>query len=132
LNQFSLYFADRKGNNMRKYYFLVGYCVNILLLISLNNYFWFTIGKSGRWIDNGVSLLFLFLIISLFITRSQYKNQYFEKSTSLKLALWFGVPTILLLIMSFMSDLDTIRFEHYFTAGMLVLMLNYLFATFAK
>jgi len=117
---------------MRKYYFLVGYYVNIFLLISLNNYFWFTIGKSGRWIDNGVSLLFLFLIISLFITRSQYKNQYFEKSTSLKLALWFSVPTILLLIMSFMSDLDTIRFEHYFTAGMLVLMLNYLFATVTK
>jgi hypothetical protein len=117
---------------MNKIYYLFGYYVNILLLIALNNYFWFTIGKYGTWIDNGVSLLFIFLIISLFITRTQYKNQYIEKSTSLKLALWFGVPTLLLLIMSIISDFETIRFEHYFTVGMLVLMLNYVIATVTK
>lgn len=117
---------------MKKNLYVFGFCFTIFLSITLNNYFWYTIGRSGTWIDNGVTILFAFLFISIYITYSHYKHQYYERSTALKLALWFGTPTILLIIMSLVSEFEGLRFEHYFTMGMFLLTLNYALAAVAK
>lgn len=110
----------------------IGYIGSILMLVTLNNYFWFTIGRLGEWIDNGISLLFLYLIVMTYFTRSYDEQGYFERSYSLKLALGFAIPSSLLVVMSFMTGFDEIRFEHYFTVGLLLLTFNYVLATMIK
>lgn len=54
---------------MKKYYYLFGFFGSVVLLIALNNNFWYTIGRLGHWMDNGVSILFIYLLISIWITR---------------------------------------------------------------
>ncbi|MDG0889545.1 hypothetical protein [Paracholeplasma manati] len=117
---------------MKKYIYLFGYIFTIVLLFALNNLFWFTIGKQGQWIDNGISILFIFLFISVGITRSQYKDGYFERKNAFKTALWFGVPAILFLVMAAMNGFEVIDFGYVFMGSLFVLSLNYWIAGFLK
>jgi hypothetical protein len=117
---------------MKKYFYLIGFYGSVVLLIALNNNFWFTIGKIGHWMDNGVSILFIYLLISVWITRTQYKDAYFERKNAFKTALWFGLPATLLLVMSFISGFDSLSFSFYFTLGLFILAINYLIAGLLK
>lgn len=117
---------------VKKYIYFFGYIFTIVLLFVLNNLFWFTIGKQGQWIDNGISILFIFLFISVGITRSQYKDGYFERQNAFKTALWFGVPAILLLVMAAMSGFEVIDFGYVFMASLFVLSINYWIAGLLK
>jgi hypothetical protein len=110
---------------MKKNFYLAGYMGTIVLLFALNNHFWFTIGKVGHWMDNGISILFIYLFISVWITRSQYKDGYFERKNAINTALWFGIPAIVLFFMTIMSGFDIISFGFYFMGGLWILSMNY-------
>lgn len=111
---------------MKKYYYQFGFYGSVVLLIALNNNFWYTIGKIGHWMDNGVSILFIYLLISILITRSQYKDGYFERKNAFKTSLWFGIPAITLLIMTIISGFDILSFSFYFMGALFLLAINYL------
>lgn len=117
---------------VKKNTYIIGYVGTIVLLIALNNNFWYTIGKIGHWMDNGVSLLFIYLLISIWITRSQYKNGYFERKNAFKTALWFGIPAIALLIMTIISGFDILSFGFYFMGALFLLAINYVIAGLLK
>ncbi len=117
---------------MKKYVYLFGFYGSIGLLIALNNNFWYTIGKIGHWMDNGVSILFIYLLISVWITKSQYKDGYFERKNAFKTSLWFGVAAITLLIMTIISGFDFLSFSFYFMGALFLLAINYLIAGLIK
>jgi len=117
---------------MKKRLFQYGYYGTVLLLIALNNNFWYTIGKYGNWVDNGVSLLFIFMIISCLITRNAHLSAYYERKSAYGISLLFGVPFVLLFSMWWMSAYDMQSFGIYFTVSLGILAMNYLVAGLLK